>query len=278
MKNIYQCPVCKEILTKAEKNLICTQNHNYDLSADGYVNLLLANQKKTKDPGDSKFMIQNRKYFLELGYYNSLADELSKIINKYVSSNFNILDAGCGEGFYLSKLKNSLQTANLYLNFFGIDISKSAIQKAVKRDKDIVFCIGSTFNLPYLNETLDFIFSIFSPFDPNEFCRVLKQNGFVLVVRPGPSHLKELAQLVYDNFKINELPENEFKESGLELVQKSELKYQINLKSSQEIQSLISMTPYYWHLNKEKEAILATKTELSTQADFQLFLYKKTSL
>ena len=111
MSTIHQCPVCKEALEKVDKGLACSQKHCYDFSSHGYVNLLLANQKRTRDPGDSKFMIAHRNYFLEQGYYDGLSKEINKIIAKHIrdskSDTSNILDAGCGEGFYLSRLKRT---------------------------------------------------------------------------------------------------------------------------------------------------------------------------
>ena len=156
--------------------------------------------------------------------------------------------------------------------FFGIDISKSAIQKAAKRDHEIQWCVGSTFNLPYLNQSMDFIFSIFAPFEPLEFARVLKPHGLILMVRPGPNHLKELVEIIYDQSQPKEITESIFKNPSFKIVEKTEVQYQIHLKNQKDIMSLVAMTPYYWHLNKAKEALLASKKELNTNLDFQIFL------
>ena len=39
--------------------------------------------------------------------------------------------------------------------------------------------------------------------------------------------------------------------------------------------SLVAMTPYYWHLNTEKKALLAEISEFTTSIDFQLSLFQK---
>ena len=50
------CPICKNklILMSEEKTYQCENNHNFDRAKQGYVNLLINNQKKSKLPGDSK--------------------------------------------------------------------------------------------------------------------------------------------------------------------------------------------------------------------------------
>ncbi|MFA5828910.1 MAG: methyltransferase domain-containing protein [Candidatus Gracilibacteria bacterium] len=294
MESIYLCPVCKQQLEQVNKSFICSQKHTYDISREGYVNFLLANQKKTKDPGDSKLMVDGRQFFLDQGYYDPLAKEINKIIlplvKKSKTKNFNILDVGCGTGFYSGKLQESLKLGTQAqhstraskpsapsAHLWGIDISKPAIQKAAKKYPDIHFSIGSNFHLPYLNESLDLIFSIFSPFDSKELFRVLKPGGKILLIRPAHNHLKELATLIYDKFQLQGNPLDLSESLGLSLLEKYQLGFEIHLKNNEDIMNLVSMTPYHWHLNEEKKALLAKTREFTTGTDFQISLYQKKS-
>ena len=58
------CPVCGEKtnrpprLIQDGKTLRCPKGHSFDVSAKGYVNLLLTQHKNVKDPGDSKEMAE----------------------------------------------------------------------------------------------------------------------------------------------------------------------------------------------------------------------------
>jgi len=92
------------------------------------MNLLPVQHKKSKDPGDSKAMVQARTNFLNAGFYQPIADNLSKIVLNNLSENENlcVLDAGCGEGYYLNQLINFSQSFNddRDIAFAGIDISK----------------------------------------------------------------------------------------------------------------------------------------------------------
>ncbi len=284
MNTIYQCPVCGRELKKTEGSFGCTQKHSFDIAQSGYVNLLLANQKRTGDPGDNKEMVENRKYFLDRGYYDPLSDKLNEIVSEIrdetlpgkKNREINILDLGCGEGYYAARLQKLLNEIQLW----GIDISKTAVQKAAKRDSRIQWCVGSNFQLPYLNESFEGIFSIFSPFDPAEVTRVLKPGGKLMVVRAGTEHLKELAGLIYDTFEPQGKgnPPDFSSHPDMKHIQTHGVKYQIDLKNVRDIESLIGMTPYVWSLKEEKKALLSQKQELTVTADFKMSIFQKTLL
>jgi 23S rRNA (guanine745-N1)-methyltransferase len=283
MKTIYQCPVCQLPLQKDEKRFVCSQGHSFDIARDGSVNLLLANQKKTKDPGDNKFMIENRGYFLEQGYYDFLSDA----VNELVGNASCILDLGCGEGFYSDRLLKFLgastgdDCAAQDTQIFGIDISKSAIQKAAKRSSNInggariEWCVGSTFHLPYSDVSFDGVFSLFAPFEKAELARVLSPGGRFICVRPGAGHLKELAAILYPQAQLQGNPLDMFSDPGFSLIEKRVLSYEIELKSSRDILSLVSMTPYYWHMDQEKEQLLRGKERYSVSLAFEVSVFRK---
>ena len=103
---VYRCPVCHFALEKLEKQYICPNEHTFDIAREGYVNLLLAHQKRTKEPGDSKAMIESRRAFLNKGHYGILSERLNEIIVAQLSAahqgtHLNVLDAGCGEGYFM---------------------------------------------------------------------------------------------------------------------------------------------------------------------------------
>jgi 23S rRNA (guanine745-N1)-methyltransferase len=67
--SILKCPVCQDELNRIEKSYRCKNNHTFDMGKQGYVNLHMSNEKRSKNPGDDKEMIVSRKNFLEKGYY-----------------------------------------------------------------------------------------------------------------------------------------------------------------------------------------------------------------
>lgn len=277
MGSILKCPVCNLALKKQGKQYVCLNNHSYDIASKGHINLLLANQKNTKDPGDGKEMIEGRREFLNKGYYQSLSEALNQVIISNIDgNNINILDAGCGEGYFLWRLKEAISANKDNIkdfNFFGVDISKAAVTYAAKRDKKINFIVGSNFNLPIMPNTIDIIIRNFAPSDESELNRVLKDNGKLVVVTPGIEHLYGLKELLYVNARKHEEKETIFE--GFKLIQHRVVKYNINLEHREEIKSLITMTPYYWTFDNAMREKAYDTSKLSTELDFNISVYEK---
>jgi 23S rRNA (guanine745-N1)-methyltransferase len=277
IESVLKCPVCNLALKKQEKQYVCLNNHSYDIASKGHINLLLANQKNTKDPGDGKEMMEGRRDFLNKGYYHKFSEALNQVIISNINGNHtNILDAGCGEGYFLWRLKEAIYGNESNIkdsNFFGVDISKAAVTYAAKRDKKINFIVGSNFNLPIMSNTIDIIIRNFAPSDESELKRVLKNNGKLVVVTPGVQHLYGLKELLYVNARKHEEKETIFE--GFRLIQRTAVKYNINLEYSEDIKSLITMTPYYWTFDNSMREKAYETSKLSTELDFNISVYEK---
>ena len=242
------------------------------------MNLLLANQKHSANPGDDRMMSRSRREFLEQGYYDPLINQLASLssewIEKLSEQVSQILDIGCGEGYYTHHILSQLneQTALANIAIAGIDISKEAIRMAAKRYKAIPFAVASSNQIPVANEQVDIAYSVFAPTFPEEIVRVLKPDGVYFNVRPGPNHLFALRQQVYDqpaphDTKSQELP-------GLIHRQSIPLSYQIDVKQ-RDLMNLLAMTPYYWQASREKQAQIGELSHLQTQVDFVIDQYNR---
>ncbi|MFA6941530.1 MAG: methyltransferase domain-containing protein [Clostridiaceae bacterium] len=276
LKNIYKCPVCGLPLIKLEGQYVCEKEHSFDISQKNYVNLLLANQKKTKDPGDNKEMMENRRNFLNKGYYSKFSEGLNEAVAIYLNpSGEYILDAGCGEGYFITMLKNKLsnEVNRKNINYYGIDISKSAIKYASGRDKAINFAVGSNFNLPILDNSLDCVIRNFSPGEAKEFSRVLKDDGKLIIITPGVEHLFELKEKLYEKPRKHEV-KNDFKE-GFELIDHRQIQYSIDLRDSEDIQNLITMTPYFWSITNEMKSRINKLKPFTSTLHFNIHVYNK---
>lgn len=281
MKNtLYKCPVCDENLQLEGKTYICDNKHTFDIAKEGYVNLLV--HKSSKEPGDSKLSVLSRKEFLESGYYDDLSNLInsliSELINTRIKSQVDILDIGCGEGFYLSRLKGLLNKNNQEseINLWGLDISKPAIQHASKRSTDINFCVGNALSLPFRDNSVDIALSVFAPLDSEEVNRVLKSDGRLIVVVPGKNHLSGLVKLVYDNSEPHREDKDPIKgNEKLKLTDTKEIKNTITILGQDKIMALLSMTPYYWSINLEKKQNLEKIDKLETEIDFKILTYVK---
>src|SRR5450755_2086683 len=97
--SLLACPLCHSGLRQVDTALTCANKHTFDIAREGYVNLLL--QKRS---GDVKEMLRARRNFLERGFYQPLSAAVNELVCTYLQDMqgpLHMLDAGCGEGYYL---------------------------------------------------------------------------------------------------------------------------------------------------------------------------------
>lgn len=265
------CPKCKEKLNIEGRSYICPNKHCFDTAKSGYVNLLLANQMNSALPGDNKLMVQARKAFLDKGYYFPLAEKLCETVSRYAFDKCRILDAGCGEGYYTEKVASACP----YAEIVGIDISKNAADYAARRTKSVKFAVASVFHLPVADESCDIVSTLFAPYCGEEFLRVLKNGGVMVMVIPSERHLWQLKCAVYDEPYLNEV--KDFALDGFELLSRETVTGEITLPCTEDITALFSMTPYYYKTGIEGQQRLSRLETLTTEIGFEVLAYKKKS-
>ncbi len=265
----YKCPVCGNELTEYEKLFKCGNNHCYDKSSSGYVNLLMSNASSLKRHGDDKLMVRARRDFLDEGYYGKLRENLVSVIESTVSEGSVICDVGCGEGYYTEKIASCKKTYDV----FGVDISKDALKYACKRCKDVHFSVSSAFAIPFSDGSTDALVNVFAPCPYGEFYRVLKNNGILIKVVPLAEHLWELKKAVYEKPYKNKPEITD--ETLFERIYQKEIKYKINIESNEQIQNLFTMTPYYYKTSKDDFNKLSCIERLEVTAHFCIEIYKK---
>ena len=249
---MWTCPACAETLLLQGKQWRCVNGHSYDQAKEGYVNLLLAQHKRSKEPGDNKEMILARRAFLEQGYYQPLADKLADLITQYSeASSITLFDAGCGEGYYLNHILNLLENARLSCLGLGCDISKVAVQKAAKNCSKAMFSVASTYNLPLPDDSVDVVIQVFAPSSDQEVARVLKAGGIWLKVNPAQHHLQQLKTLIYQHAHAHVAVNA--KHQDFELVAQQTLAFPLNLNTPQARSDLLKMTPFYWSANEASQ-------------------------
>ncbi len=262
------CPVCKSELSLYEKAYKCSNNHCFDVSKDGYVNLLMSQQSSLKRHGDDKLMVRARREFLEKGFYSELRDKLCENLKTTLSENATIIDVGCGEGYYTAEVAK-----NNNFEIFGIDISKDALKYASKSVKNSSFAVASAFSLPFTENSADCVLSVFAPSAYEEFHRVLKSDGKLIKAIPLEDHLWELKCALYKEPYKNK-PEKRNDEL-FKLVSLKKIKYKINLTEKEDIENLFKMTPYYYKTGREDAEKLLSLNNLETTVHFGVEIYEK---
>ena len=258
-------------LTEDSKSLVCNgaRKHTFDFSSKGYVNLSLA-QSAT---GDSREAVCSRSQFLDSGYYAPIREKLCELIAEYKKDGF-VIDAGCGEGYYTEGIADMCYLAA------GFDLSKFAVASTAsrlkcKQDARRFAAVASVFELPVKSGAADAVISIFAPCAEDEFCRVLSDNGIVIVVSAGEDHLMGLKRAVYHEVRRNE--ERADMPKGMKLVEQKRLKYTANIEGKEAILNLFSMTPYYWRTSRSDAEKLSGLDSLTTEIDILFTVYTKES-
>jgi 23S rRNA (guanine745-N1)-methyltransferase len=288
LTSFWQCPACEAPLVRKQNQWCCANGHTFDKAKEGYVNLLLAQHKKSKVPGDNKDMVIARRAFLSEHHYLPLALHIAQLLSaehiKHFSSqaDYAVFDAGCGEGYYLHTIAKKLidetpEDKSCSFHFCGIDIAKAAIQKAAKSTisqslDNIDFAVASSFNLPLISQSQHAVIQVFAPSSSEEIHRVLANGGLWIKVAPGGDHLYELKSMVYD--RPEKHPEVEEQISGFTLLSQQTIKFELELSSPASRQNLLMMTPFYWSISLEKKQKLLK--ELSkVHAHFDIKMFRK---
>ncbi len=267
---LFKCPHCDLPLALESRSYRCENNHTYDVAREGYVNLLLSQHKKSRNPGDSKEMINSRQRFLNKGYYQILADTIAQMVD----ADERVLDIGCGEGYYMERLRAAMPS----LSLAGIDMSKTAVRLAAKRKMNAQLAVISAYALPFFDEEFETAVSIFSPISPAETGRVLVKNGRLLMVGPGEEHLRGLAEQIYDKIVPHEGNHGVLDEADEFVLQsQQEIKETITV-AGEDVHDLLMMTPYYWHTKPEQQEKLANLPQLETTIHFYINEYRRSSL
>ena len=258
-----RCPVCRGAfsLSENQKSLICENKHCFDIAASGYVNLCPSHG------GDSKEAVRARREFLSLGYYRPIAETLVQLLDKY-SKGKVVADLGCGEGYYGDFI------ANGGYSLLGFDLSKPAIEAAAKRkNPNAFYSVAGIFDIPMHSGSSDALTNIFAPCAEEEYTRVLKSGGCLIVAGAGEDHLHGLKSKIYDEPSKNtvraDLPKN------LKHADTVRLKYKITLKNNAEIKQLFAMTPYYYRTDAEGFARLDALDTVTTEIDVLFDVYIK---
>ncbi len=262
------CPKCHLPLRKEGKSYICENNHCFDIAKSQYINLLLNPDKSTNRPGDNKESLQCRKNFLNQKYYDVILNEVVSCILEHSHPSMQILDLGCGEGYYTYRLKQELPADT---TLYGLDISKDGVMMASKYTKDIYWIVGNSKNIPLLDHSLDVITALFTVVNAQEIERCLKENGYMIHVTANNKHLIEFKELIYDEVKVKS---DEHIRLPFHTLKSYDFQKKIHLKNREDTLNLLKMTPHYYHIKKERRHVLETLGEFDVTIDIRITIYQ----
>lgn len=262
--DILICPVCGEPLAAIDRSLRCPRRHTFDLAREGYVHLLPSGHGRSGRTGDTSEMLRARRRTFEGGHYEPVSRAINETGVRHLDAvresegpdrRFTAVDAGCGEGYYAGRLRAALasEAGDASVCVFGVDISKAAVRLAARAYDDVFFLVNDVkHRICVADRSVDLLLNVFAPRNPEEFARITRPDGLLLVAIPTERHLRELRAdlplLDIEPEKRERTVEQflgEFDSVGEDTVE-----YETGLDGDARV-DLLRMTPNYWHLDEE---------------------------
>lgn len=184
------CPNCRQPLSIMDRTVRCPAGHSYDVARQGYLNLVAGRQPTNADSAE---MITAREAFLGGDHYRPLAEAVADRSAAALAGlpAARILESGAGTGFYLAAVLDRIPTAT----GLATDISVPACRRAARAHDRLGAVVADTWaGLPIADHRIDLLLVIFAPRNPAEFARLLTPAGRLIVVTPGPDHLRQLRE------------------------------------------------------------------------------------
>lgn len=262
------CPVCRLELALADGARVwaCPAGHRFDVARQGYVNLLVAGQRRSRQPGDSPEMVRARQRFLATGAYDPLTAAVAEGVAATAPE--VVLDVGCGEGRHTRALGAPA--------VLGIDVAKAAVAVAARAHAGGRYAVASAGDIPLGDGVVDAAVIVFGPAVPDQLARIVRRGGSVVTAHPGPDHLAGLRSLVYRQSRPHEVKgplrhgDEWFDETG-----SWPLTWPLTVPDAAALDDLFTMTPYRWHATADIRERLAGAGPFSTVADVRITTYRR---
>ena len=177
---------CHMELMREDSRVFCPRGHSFDIARSGYINLLQPQDRRSKHPGDSTAAVAARRRLHDRGVTEPLLRAVAEAGS--LTPEDIVLDAGCGDGFYLGTLAREIR-----FDAHGVDISVPAVEAAARRYSGVEWIVANADRfVPYADKSFSVILSITARMNSSEFRRALRDDGRLLVALPAPEDLIEL--------------------------------------------------------------------------------------
>ena len=236
-KDHIKCPICSSSFTLGnnDKSLICSRGHNFDIAKQGYVNFCGGSMGKLYE---NKELFRARRNIYDAGFFRGVEELTSTCLKElFPEGGRVIVEAGCGEGSFLS----FLQQENPENKYIGLDISKDAVKMAAQRNGQISWLVADVCKMPINDGSADCIIDMLTPANYGEFSRILKPGAYIIKVIPNDAYLIELRQKLglklYENKEVDK-----FFSQHYELMDERQVRYSFACAPSVQ-EDIYIMTP-----------------------------------
>ncbi|WP_372864127.1 putative RNA methyltransferase [Spongiibacter sp.] len=275
------CPLDGAAMQRDQHQWRCPAGHSFDIARQGYINLLPVQHKKSRDPGDSKEMVAARKHFLDSGHYAPIAAAINALLNDNTDDQhtLQVLDAGCGDGYYLQALSQSLDRDKRQLVATGLDISKWALRSCLQRNRQLNGIVASNRQVPLPDASVDILLCAFGFPVYAEFARLLRPGGLYLQVDSGPDHLLEMRQQLYREVRRSDAPSLDAGQQHIgPVIAERRLQTHTADLNAEELTQLLQMTPHYYRASADARQQLLAQAPMALSLDVRLRLLQRAAV
>ena len=190
-----RCPNCLLDLSAIDDRVFgCQNGHRFDRARQGYLTLLPPRAPRTI--GDDREMLAARAALLEHGAYSPIAAAVAEAAvggaagpTVAPGAPLRIADLGCGTGYYSATVARARPAATFLLADRSPDAVRLSL-RALPRATGVVLDLWRP--LPIRDDTVDVALNVFAPRNGDEFARIVRPGGRLVVVVPAEAHLQEL--------------------------------------------------------------------------------------
>ncbi|SNX65969.1 23S rRNA m(1)G-748 methyltransferase [Streptomyces sp. TLI_55] len=245
--DLLRCPTCRTHQLHPDRGALrCPVGHTFDIARHGYAGLLTGTRATS---GDDTAMVQARDRFLATGAYDPVRGAVARLAAGAASERGTVLDVGCGTGYYLAGVLDQLSAAR----GLGLDTSVWALRSAARAHDRAAAAAWDAFRpFPLADGVADVVLNVFAPRNPEEFHRVLRPTGRLVVVRPTGRHLVELRRRLPGMVTVDRSKETRLHRAlapFFEAVATEPVEYPIVLTRT-EARDLVAMTPSARHVSE----------------------------
>ena len=180
---------CAQPLVREAQQFRCNRGHSYDVARSGYVNLLQPQDRRSREPGDARALVEARAALEDSGIGAGLVRAIAgRVEDLLLGPDAVIADLGCGTGRTLATVAASGPHVAV-----GVDLSAAAITYAARHWQNATWVVANADRgLPLVDRSANVVLSLHARRNPAEAARVLAPGAVLIVAIPGADDLIEL--------------------------------------------------------------------------------------
>ena len=184
---------CGQPLAREGQQFVCRRGHAYDIARSGYLNLLQPQDRRSREAGDAKDVVQARAAAIAAGVGHALFTRVAEIAAPWLTGDAVVVDLGSGTGDALHAIASRGGMTGI-----GIDLSPAAADLAAKRFPTLTWIVANADRrLPLVDESVNLVLSLHGRRNAGDCARVLRADGRLITAVPAPDDLMEIRMAIY---------------------------------------------------------------------------------